>query len=80
MLKLKNGLYALEEEQNAVYEFNQNHKNHPLFTGLPPQSFQGNPKAPVWILMLNPCYSENDEKYYNDVDKKERKNAIGVCK
>jgi hypothetical protein len=38
-LKLKNGLYALEEEQNAVYEFNQNHKNHPLFTGLPPQPF-----------------------------------------
>lgn len=75
-LKLKNGLYALEEEQNAVHEFNQNHKNHPLFTGLPPQPFQGNPKAPVWILMLNPCYSENDEKYYNDVDKKARKNAI----
>ena len=32
-----------------------------LRTSLIPQPFVGHPKAPIWILMLNPGYSSRDE-------------------
>lgn len=58
---IKDRSYVLENEKNAAG--NEQYKFH---TDLPPQPFQGNPDAQIWILMLNPCYSLDDEKYYNN--------------
>ena len=62
-IKSKN--YILKDEKDAA-----GNEQYQFHTDLPPQPFQGNPKAPIWILMQNPCYSEDDEKYYGgDTDR-----------
>lgn len=64
---IKDGDYVLknEKEKAELYGFH---------IDLPPQPFQGNPEAPIWILMLNPCYSKDDKEYYET--ERKRKNAI----
>ena len=54
---IKDGNYVLENEKEAAQ--NKQYKFH---TDLPPQPFQGNPDAPIWILALNPGYSEKTDK------------------
>ena len=56
--KIREKLYILKNEQKSVNEL-----SYMLHTELPPQPFQGNPDAPIWILALNPGYSEKTDKY-----------------
>lgn len=67
--KIKDKCYVLENEKKAAP--NEQYQFH---TDLPPQPFQGNPEAPIWILMLNPCYSKDDKEYYEK--ETERKEAM----
>ena len=55
---IKDGNYVLENEKDAA-----KHEQYQFHTDLPPQPFQGNPEAPIWILMLNPGYSEKTDQY-----------------
>ena len=55
---IKDGYYVLENEKDAA-----KHEQYQFHTDLPPQPFQGNPDAPIWILALNPGYSEKTDKY-----------------
>lgn len=55
---IKDGNYVLETEKDAA-----KHEQYQFHTDLPPQPFQGNPEAPIWILMLNPGYSEKTDQY-----------------
>lgn len=56
--KIQEPYYILEDEKEAA----QN-KQYKIHTELPPQPFQGNPEAPIWVLSLNPGYSEKTDKY-----------------
>lgn len=66
---IKDGSYGLENEKDAA-----GNEQYQFHTDLPPQPFQGNPEAPIWILMLNPCYSKDDKEYYEK--ETERKEAM----
>ena len=55
---IKDGNYVLENEKDAA-----KHEQYQFHTDLPPQPFQGNPEAPIWVLSLNPGYSEKTDKY-----------------
>lgn len=67
--KIKKGCYVLNREKDAAGS-----QKYKFQTALPPQPFQGNPAAPIWILMLNPCYSTDDKEYYEK--NAERRQAI----
>ena len=67
--KLAEACYVLDNENDVA-----GNKEYDLHTDLPPQPFQGNPKAPVWILLLNPGYNKDDKIYYSE--NKDRRAAI----
>lgn len=55
--------FALDSDRDLIKEYqNKNKANDEkrLHQELLPQPFQGNPNAPIWVLLLNPGYSDMD--------------------
>lgn len=55
--------FALDSDTNSIEEYQEKNKTNErkrLHLELLPQPFQGNPRAPIWLLMLNPSYSNVD--------------------
>ena len=58
----KSGEFILKADVDVIASYNRKCKNEGvrIQTRLLPQPFIGNPEAPIWILTLNPGYSEID--------------------
>lgn len=55
--------FALDSDMTSIRKYQEKNKTNErkrLHLELLPQPFQGNPKAPIWLLMLNPSYSSID--------------------
>lgn len=53
-------LFVLDSDKDIINEYqkkNGANGSKRLHLELLPQPFQGNPRAPIWLLMLNPSYS-----------------------
>ena len=58
--KLSDLCFVLDSDRDAINKYqekNATNEKKRLHLELIPQPFQGNPRAPVWLLMLNPGYS-----------------------
>ena len=52
--------FALDSDAKSIAEYQEKNKTNErkrLHLELLPQPFQGDPRAPIWLLMLNPGYS-----------------------
>lgn len=69
----ENESFVLGNDEAWIKEYNEKirgkkeYDNLRLRINLIPQPFVGHPSAPIWILMLNPGYSERDEYDYLSV-------------
>ena len=55
--------FVLDSDRNSIKEYkkkNEANDKKCLHLELLPQPFQGDPRAPIWILLLNPGYSDVD--------------------
>lgn len=62
VIKKDDGTYMLKCDGEIAPKIKHKHQFH-----IPPQPFQGNPDAAIWVLLANPGYSkENNKNYYCD--------------
>ena len=59
-LRLSDLNFVLDSDAKSIAEYQEKNKTNErkrLHLELLPQPFQGDPRAPIWLLMLNPGYS-----------------------
>lgn len=65
--------FVLEEDKDAVRNYNDKNPENQIHLEYPPQPFQGSPEAKIWLLALNPGWAELDSSFYSDCN---NRNAI----